>query len=65
MLKDKPRWWVPLEFRVGSLAKSGFPLLICVTVESMTSSIVITLEKMGSSILIKSLVSVFLHTNSV
>ena len=42
MLKDKPRWWVPLEFRVGSLAKSGFPLLICITVESMTSSIVIT-----------------------
>ena len=36
------RWWVPLEVRVGSLAKSGFPLLICITVESMTSSIVIT-----------------------
>ena len=39
MLEDKPRWWFPLEFRVGSLGKNRFPLLICITVESMGSSI--------------------------
>ena len=29
-------------FPLDALAKSGFPLLICITVESMTSPIVIT-----------------------
>ena len=43
---------VPCAFPVDSLAKSAFPLLICITVESMTSPIVITL---GSSILMKCL----------
>ena len=37
---------------MGSLAKSGFPLLICITVESMTSPIVTTQGKNG-----------FLHAN--
>ena len=45
---------VPCAFPLDSLAKSAFPSLICITVESMTSPIVITQGK-----------NVFLHTNEV
>ena len=39
-------------FPLDSLAESGFPLLICIRVESMTSPIVLTKRK-----------NAFLHTN--
>ena len=58
---------VPRGFPLDSLAKTGFPLLMCIRVESMTSPIVLTWAK-NAFLLTNELSSKlgkngFLHTN--